>query len=115
MICSLDEKFQKLSLLVKFCNLLCGGKVIVYVCELWQEKQKESMAEFLVTLLVELLLIEKLWAKGLCARFQRFVSKCGTWAVGKGEVKHIYNCIQHTSKYISAFMDVYVEIPTLKY
>ncbi|KAK4356864.1 hypothetical protein RND71_022474 [Anisodus tanguticus] len=36
-------------------------------------------------------------------------------AVGKGEVKRIYKCIQRTSEYISAYMDGLIEVPALKY
>ncbi|KAM3327124.1 hypothetical protein P3S67_002250 [Capsicum chacoense] len=100
------------------------------------KRNKETVAELLVTLLIKLLSIEKLWAKGLCASTYEASWLSRTWdskvccisvedftdrsqnvarAVGKGEVKRIYKCIQRTSEYISAFMDGIVEVTTLKY
>ncbi|XP_055813861.1 uncharacterized protein LOC129883260 [Solanum dulcamara] len=181
MICSLDERFQKLSFLMKTWakaqninsskdRTLNSLSVILLVAFHFQtrnppilppfsailedgcdpdavakslkkfvnygKRNKESVAELLVTLLIKLLSIEKLWAKGLCASTYEASWLSKTWdskvccisvedftdrsqnvarAVGKGEVKRIYKCIQRTSKYISAFMDGLVEIPTLKY
>ncbi|XP_055813850.1 protein HESO1-like [Solanum dulcamara] len=181
MICSLDERFQKLSFLMKawakaqninssrdktlnslsvillvafhlqtrnppilppFSAILEDGSDPDAVAKSlhkfvnYGKRNKESVAELLVTLLVKLLSIEKLWSKGLCASTYEASWLSKTWdskvccisvedftdrsqnaarAVGKGEVKRIYKCIQRTSEYISAFMDGLVEIPTLKY
>ncbi|KAF3632374.1 putative flavin-containing monooxygenase YUCCA10-like [Capsicum annuum] len=181
MICSLDERFQKLSFLMKawakaqninssrdktlnslsvillvafhlqtrnppilppFSAILEDGSDPDTVAKSlnkfvnYGKRNKETVAELLVTLLMKLLLIEKLWAKGLCASTYEAPWLSRTWdskvccisvedftdrsqnvarAVGKGEVKRIYKCIQRTSEYISAFMDGIVEVPTLKY
>lgn len=181
MICSLDERFQKLSFLMKawakaqninssrdktlnslsvillvafhlqtrnppilppFSAILEDGSDPEAVAKSlnkfvnFGKRNKESVAELLVTLLIKLLSIEKLWAKGLCASSYEASWLSKTWdskvccisvedftdrsqnvarAVGKGEVKRIYKCIQRTSEYISAFMDGLVEVPTLKY
>ncbi|KAG5588564.1 hypothetical protein H5410_048998 [Solanum commersonii] len=77
------------------------------------KRNKESMAELLVTLLVRLLSVEKLWAKGLCASPYEASWLSKTWdskyccisvedftdrsqnaarAIGKAEVKCIYKC-----------------------
>ncbi|PHT85355.1 hypothetical protein T459_07461 [Capsicum annuum] len=182
MICSLDERFQKLSFLMKawakaqninssrdktlnslsvillvafhlqtrnppilppFSAILADGSDPDTVAKSlnkfvnYGKRNKETVAELLVTLLIKLLSIEKLWAKGLCASTYEASWLSRTWdskvccisvvedftdrsqnvarAVGKGEVKRIYKCIQRTSEYISAFMDGIVEVPTLKY
>ncbi|KAM3306189.1 hypothetical protein P3S67_013059 [Capsicum chacoense] len=191
MICSLDERFQKLSFLMKawakaqninssrgnfeliicntfgcfsfadtkssnttaiFCHIsssviFLGGNVLdgsdpdtvaksLNKFVNYGKRNKETVAELPVTLLIKLLSIEKLWAKGLCASTYEASWLSRTWdskvcsisvedftdrsqnvarAVGKGEVKRIYKCIQRTSEYISAFMDGIVEVPTLKY
>ncbi|XP_015086026.1 uncharacterized protein LOC107029190 isoform X1 [Solanum pennellii] len=180
MICSLDERFQKLSFLMKTWakaqninsskdKTLNSLSVILLVAFHLQTRNppilppfsavledgsdpdvvakslkkfvnygkgnKESVAELLVTLLIKLLSVEKLWAKGLCASTYEASWLSKTWdskvccigvedfidrsqnvarAVGKGEVKRIYKCIQRTSEYISLFMDGLVEIPKLK-
>ncbi|KAL3329277.1 hypothetical protein AABB24_036397 [Solanum stoloniferum] len=180
MICSLDERFQKLSFLMKAWakaqninsskdKTLNSLSVILLVAFHLQTRNppilppfsailedgsdpdsvakslkkfvnygkgnKESVAELLVTLLIKLLSVEKLWAKGLCASTYEASWLSKTWdskvccisvedftdrsqnvarAVGKGEVKRIYKCIQRTSEYISAFMDGLIEIPKLK-
>ncbi|XP_059309942.1 protein HESO1-like [Lycium ferocissimum] len=181
MICSLDERFQKLSFLMKawakaqninsskdktlnslsvillvafhlqtrnppilppFSAILEDGSDPDAVAKSlnkfvnYGKRNKESVAELLVTLLIKLLSIEKLWAKGLCASTYEASWLSKTWdskvccisvedftdrsqnvarAVGKGEVKRIYKCIQRSSEYISAFMDGLVEVPTLRY
>ncbi|KAM3356944.1 protein HESO1 isoform X1 [Capsicum galapagoense] len=181
MICSLDERFQKLSFLMKAWakaqninsskdKTLNSLSVILLVAFHLQtrnppilppfsailedgsdpdavarslkkfvnygKQNKESVAELLVTLLIKLLSIEKLWAKGLCASTYEASWLSRTWdskvccmsvedftdrsqnvarAVGKGEVKRIYKCIQRSSEYISAFMDGIVEVPMLKH
>nr|XP_016441612.1 PREDICTED: uncharacterized protein LOC107767205 [Nicotiana tabacum] len=100
------------------------------------KSNKESVAELLVTLIIKLLSVEKLWDKGLCASTYEASWLSKTWdskvccisvedftdqsqnvarAVGKGEVKQIYKCIQRTSEYISAYMDGLVELPALRY
>ncbi|KAH0737930.1 hypothetical protein KY290_036635 [Solanum tuberosum] len=69
------------------------------------KRNKELVAELLVTLLVKLLSVKKLWAKGLCACTYEASKLSKTWdskvedftnqsqnaarAVGKAEVKHI--------------------------
>ncbi|KAM3356962.1 hypothetical protein P3S68_023676 [Capsicum galapagoense] len=177
MICSLDERFQKLRFLMKawakaqninssrdktlnslsvillvafhlqtrnppilppFSAILADGSDPDTVAKSlnkfvnYGKRNKETVAELLVTLLIKLLSIEKLWAKGLCARTYEASWLSRTWdskvccisvedftdrsqnvarAVGKGEVKRIYKCIQRTSEYISAFMDGIVEVP----
>ncbi|KAK4341576.1 hypothetical protein RND71_040077 [Anisodus tanguticus] len=181
MICSLDERFQKLSFLMKAWakaqninsskdKTLNSLSVILLVAFHLQtrnppilppfsailedgsdpdavekslnkfvnygKRNKESVAELLVTLLIKLLSIEKLWDKGLCASTYEASWLSKTWdskvccisvedftdrsqnvarAVGKGEVKRIYKCIQRTNENISAFMDGLIEVPALKY
>ncbi|WMV48236.1 hypothetical protein MTR67_041621 [Solanum verrucosum] len=66
------------------------------------KRNKESVAELLVTLLVKV--------GDFTDRSQNAAR-----VVGKVEVICIYKCIQRTSEYIFAFMDGLVEIPTLKY
>ncbi|OIS98470.1 PREDICTED: protein HESO1-like isoform X2 [Nicotiana attenuata] len=181
MICSLDERFQKLSFLMKAWakaqninssrdKTLNSLSIILLVAFHLQTRNppilppfsailkdgsdpdsvekslnkfvnygksnKESVAELLVTLIIKLLSVEKLWDKGLCASTYEASWLSKTWdskvccisvedftdqsqnvarAVGKGEVKQIYKCIQRTSEYISAYMDGLVELPALRY
>ncbi|WMV37463.1 hypothetical protein MTR67_030848 [Solanum verrucosum] len=94
-------------------------------------RNKESVAALVVTVLVKLLSVQKLWPKDYVQVHTKHLGYLNTElqkvedftdrsqnaarAVGKAEVKHIYKCIQRTSKYISAFMDGLVEISTLKF
>ncbi|PIN21560.1 S-M checkpoint control protein CID1 [Handroanthus impetiginosus] len=90
------------------------------------KRNKESLAELFVTLLIKLSSVEKLWAKGLCASTRNASWTSKTWdskvasisvedftdqsqnvsrAVGQAEVKQIYKCIDISIRYIFSFMD----------
>nr|XP_016454957.1 PREDICTED: protein HESO1-like isoform X6 [Nicotiana tabacum] len=147
MICSLDERFQKLSFLMKAWakaqninssrdKTLNSLSIILLVAFHLQTRNppilppfsailkdgsdpdsvekslnkfvnygksnKESVAELLVTLIIKV--------EDFTDQSQNVAR-----AVGKGEVKQIYKCIQRTSEYISAYMDGLVELPALRY
>lgn len=90
------------------------------------KRNKESLGELFVTLLIKLASAETLWPKGLCASVYDGAWTLKTWeykygvmsvedftdrsenvarAVGSGEVKRIYKCIHFSLHYISAFMN----------
>ncbi|WMV37473.1 hypothetical protein MTR67_030858 [Solanum verrucosum] len=96
------------------------------------KRNKESVAEFLVTLHcglrsygpkdnVEVPMKHLLYLKHRTPKFVASVEdftdlyQNAARVVGKEEVKHIYKCIQRTSEYIFASMDGLVEIPILKF
>ncbi|KAH0672675.1 hypothetical protein KY290_024908 [Solanum tuberosum] len=107
---------------------------------IYGKRNKDSVAELLVTLLFKVLGIHycrlrsngpkdyvqvpkkhlgylKQWTPKFSASVEDFTdwSQNAATVVGKAEVKCIYKCIQRTSEYISSFIDGLVEIPTLKY
>ncbi|KAL3524654.1 hypothetical protein ACH5RR_013026 [Cinchona calisaya] len=175
MICSIDERFQKLSFLMKtwakaqninsskdgtlnslsiillvafhlqtrnppilppFSALLKDGTDPASVVKLlgnfvnYGRSNKETVAELLVSLLMKLSSVEKLWSKGLCASVYEGSWTSKTWdskvgiisvedftdrsqnvsrAVGAAEVKVIYKCIQQSIWHLFAFMDGQIE------
>ncbi|XP_042053954.1 protein HESO1-like [Salvia splendens] len=89
------------------------------------KRNKESLAELFITLLLKLSSVEILWAKGLCASTCTASWTSKTWnskvgcisvedftdisqnvarAVGPGEVKQIYNCIEISIQHLTSFM-----------
>ncbi|WMV37468.1 hypothetical protein MTR67_030853, partial [Solanum verrucosum] len=78
------------------------------------KRKKESVAELLV------ILSSYCWVRSYgqkdYVQVEDFTdqSQSDARVAGETEVKHIYKCIQRTSEYISALMDDFVEIPTLK-
>ncbi|XP_027079372.1 protein HESO1-like isoform X4 [Coffea arabica] len=90
------------------------------------KSNKESVAELLVSLLMKLSSVEKLWPKGLCASVYEGSWTSKTWAskvgaisvedftdrsqnvsraVAAPEVKVIYECIHQSIRHLFAFMD----------
>ncbi|KAL8545518.1 hypothetical protein ACS0TY_005608 [Phlomoides rotata] len=90
------------------------------------QRNKESLAELFVTLLIKLSSVEKLWPKGLCASACTASWTSKTWdskvacisvedftdqsqnvarAVGQAEMKLIYKCIDISLKHIFSFTD----------
>ncbi|KAI3445374.1 hypothetical protein Pfo_002039 [Paulownia fortunei] len=90
------------------------------------KRNRESLAELFVCLLIKLSSVEKLWPKGLCASTCNGSWTSKTWdskvacisvedftdrsenvarAVGQAEVKQIYKCIDISIRYIFSFMD----------
>ncbi|KAA8531105.1 hypothetical protein F0562_005814 [Nyssa sinensis] len=99
------------------------------------QKNKESLAELFITLLIKLASVETLWPEGLCASTYEGSWTSKTWnskvgyisvedftdrsqnvarAVGKTEVKNIYNCIHLSVQYVLSFMDGQIQGPQLK-
>ncbi|XP_047962260.1 protein HESO1-like isoform X2 [Salvia hispanica] len=89
------------------------------------KRNKESLAELFITLLLKLSSVEILWAKGLCASTCTASWTSKTWnskvscisvedftdisqnvarAVGPGEVKQIYKCIEISIQHLTSFM-----------
>ncbi|KAK9291486.1 hypothetical protein L1049_019434 [Liquidambar formosana] len=98
------------------------------------KRNKESLAELFVTLLVKLASVETLWPNGLCAStyegawiFKFWDSQVGcisvedftlrsenlARAVGKAEVSKIYNCIHRSLCYLMAFKDSQIHRPKI--
>ncbi|KAL1549772.1 protein HESO1-like [Salvia divinorum] len=89
------------------------------------KRNKESVAELFITLLLKLSSVEILWAKGLCASTCTASWTSKTWnskvacisvedftdisqnvarAVGAAEVKQIYKCIEISIQHLTSFM-----------
>ncbi|KAK4402159.1 Terminal uridylyltransferase 7 [Sesamum angolense] len=90
------------------------------------KRNRETLAELFVTLLIKLSSVEKLWPKGLCASTCSGSWTSKTWdskvasisvedftdqsqnvarAVGLAEVKQIYKCIDISIRHIFSFID----------
>ncbi|KAI3709060.1 hypothetical protein L2E82_38791 [Cichorium intybus] len=171
LITSIDERFQKLSFLMKawakahdinsskdrtlnslsiillvafhlqnrdppilppFSDILKDGEDVVSVQKSvrkfrnYGSRNTETLGQLLVSFLLKLVSVEKLWPKGLCASTYSGQWTSKTWetkiasmsvedftdrtqnvarAVGKSEVEKIYNCIQHSIQSLSLFMN----------
>ncbi|KAI8028993.1 Protein HESO1 [Camellia lanceoleosa] len=105
------------------------GKIVNNFLD-YGKRNKESLGELFVTLLNKLLSVETLWAKGLCASTYEGSWILKTWdskigcisvedftdrsqnvarAVGKKQVKKIYECIHLCMHYVFNFMNGKIE------
>ncbi|XP_018808719.2 protein HESO1-like isoform X2 [Juglans regia] len=99
------------------------------------KKNIESLAELFITLLIKLESVETLWKEGLCASLYEGSWTSKSWdselnfisvedfteqsqnvarAVGRQEVKKIYECVQYSLGYLLTFLGGRMQRPTLR-